>query len=502
MKINYFKNKIFVFLIKSCFIFGIFFNFTNITYAIETYIPLETVNIGEFIYNDDYTPTADDCTIDIYSPSLVSLVSATMTDEGAVAVTGWHYYTYIIPATEGKYPTYITCGSVPTGDLFKLDKTFIVKAPSVTSTDISGAVTTINSNTDTKTSSLATSAVLALVKASTDTINWSDITSLPANVWTYSTRTLTSLASVATDIWSATTRTLTSLVLSPWTVSTSDFGTISAGNTYFATVTTIYNGTLTDSANLPTITIYDANRNVVVSGVSMTRNSVGTYGYSYLTDVNAAGGVWESVISATVETGKILSGNDYWNVTTSPPQVIINSISDDTIPSIGANVTITNEGLSGYEYQYEWCVTTDASDPCGGGNDVFTAFAAKYINPGEDFNTTLTATVPNIGDYYFRVKVIYGIESSSASRSFTAIVPNSSSGGSKSGGSIVVLPEASKCKIKGDFNCDSKVNSIDFSILLYFWKTTLPFKNKYVDMNKDNKVDSVDFSIFLYNWGK
>jgi uncharacterized membrane protein YgcG len=500
VKINNFKNKIFVFLIEGCFIFGIFLNFTNITYAIETYIPLETVNIGEFIYNDDYTPTADDCTIDIYSPSLVSLVSTTMTDEGAVAVTGWHYHTYIIPATEGKYPTYITCGSVPTGDLFKLDKTFIVKAPSVTSTDISGAVTTINSNVDSKTSPLATSSVLALVKASTDTINWTDITSLPANVWTYSARTLTSLVSIASDIWGATTRTLTSL---PWTVNMSNFGTISAGNTYFATVTTIYNGTLTDSANLPTITVYDANRNIVVSGVPMTRTSAGTYGYSYLTDVNAAGGVWESKISADVEASKTLSGNDYWNVTTSPPQVIINSISDDTVPSIGANVTITNEGLSGYEYQYEWCVTTTDLDPCGGGNDIFTAFAAKYINPGEDFNTILTGTVPNQGDYYFRVKVSYGIESSSASRSFTAITSNSNSGSGGSSGGSIVLPKPSKCSIKGDFNCDGKINSIDFSILIYYFlRTTLPFKNQYVDMNKDNKVDSVDFSIFLYNWGK
>jgi hypothetical protein len=235
VKINNFKNKIFVFLIKSCFIFGVFLNFTNITYAIETYTPLEIVNIGEFIYNDDYTPTADDCTIDIYSPSLVSLVSTTMIDESPAApVTGWHYYTYTIPATEGKYPTYITCGSVPTGDFFKQDKSFIVKAPAVTNTSIanavdantsasvSSAITNINSNTNTQTGSLATT-----------------LSSLPATIWGYTSRTLTSfgslVADVATSVWSSPTRDLTTfgtLVTDVWanTTRTVTGGTTSSSN--------------------------------------------------------------------------------------------------------------------------------------------------------------------------------------------------------------------------------------------------------------------------------
>ena len=200
MRNTNFKNKIFDIFIKGFFIFGIFSILTNITYAIETYIPGESVVIGEYIYNDDYTPTADDCNISIYSPSLVSLVNATMTDESpAVPVTGWHYYPYTIPATEGKYPTYITCGSVMTGDLFKLDKSFIVKAPVVTdasiaaavdvntSSDISTAITSINSNTDTQTGTLATT-----------------LSGLPASIWGYTSRTLTAFGVLAADIWNDT----------------------------------------------------------------------------------------------------------------------------------------------------------------------------------------------------------------------------------------------------------------------------------------------------------
>jgi len=779
---NLFKNKILSIFIGSLFIFGFFLVFTNKVYAIDTYQPLETITIGEFIYNDDYTPTADDCTISIYNPVTLDpeVNDATMTDEGTVAVTGWHYYIWTTPATEGKYPAMITCGSSSAGNLFKLDKTFIVKAPVVTNSSIasavdtntsatvSSAVTTINGNTNTQTSSLATtlsglpatiwgystrtmtafgalaadvwnntyaptrslstfgtlvadvwsnttrslttsggitasdvwsygtrnltdgtlstgslakvsdlgglatatnvtnatsglattaqlttaisplatSAMLALVKTNTDTINWTDITSIkgnvatlitevgtgnitaiktktdsiawndvtglvtsnglikaktdniawadvtgiktktdtiawndvtgiktktdtilwtdiaalakatdlttatsglattaqlnsavsplaktadvtsstgtitgaianiPSNVWNYTTRSLSTLGTLASDIWNASTRTLTSLTLSsqsPWTVSTSDFGTITAGSNYLATVTTIYNGTLTDSANVPTVTIYDPSRNVIANNMAMTRTSVGTYTYSYTTPGNAPAGTWESVFSATVETGKTLPGNDYWTVVTTPAQVIINSISNTITPNISANVTITNEGLSGNEYQYEWCVVSSIDNPCGGGDDIFHAVAAKYINSQEDFNTTLTATVPNAGDYYFKMIVYFGTESSGASRSFKAtskIIPSGGVGGGGGGGggstSISVIKptvDVSKCS-KANFNCDGKVDSIDFSILLYFWKSKPPFKNEYVDINKDGKVDSIDFSILLYQWGK
>jgi len=363
-----------------------------------------------------------------------------------------------------------------------------------TNSQISSAITTINNNTN------ATVLTASTSLAST----------IPTAVWSASARSLTTFGTLAADVWNASTRTLTSLTLSsqsPWTVNTSDFGTITAGSTYLATVNTIYNGTIVDSANVPTITIYDPSRNVVVNNVAMTRTSVGTYTYSYTTPVNAEAGTWESVFSTTVESGKTLPGNDYWTVVTNPAQVIINSISDNITPEVAANITITNEGLGGNEYQYEWCVVSGVNNPCGGGDDVFHAIAAKYINPGEDFNTTLTATVPNAGNYYFKVVVYFGTDSSGASRTFTAVAPTSppsgggGGGGGGSGGGGSVPPATGICR-RADFNCDTKINSIDFSILLYFWKSRPPFTNIYVDINKDGKIDSVDFSILLYEWGK
>lgn len=48
-----------------------------------------------------------------------------------------------------------------------------------------------------------------------------------------------------------------------------------------------------------------------------------------------------------------------------------------------------------------------------------------------------------------------------------------------------------------DFSGDTRVNLIDFSILLFNWGTP---KNTEIDLNQDGKVDITDFSILLFHW--
>jgi hypothetical protein len=466
--------------------------------AIDKYAPGDTIIIGEFVYDDDYVATTTPCIVEIYNPAGDSVLS----DHLMTALSnGWHFYSTSTITTEGVWPVTMTCGSVLGGDLANLDKSFVVGYTSASTTAIANSVwnnsatssiaAVINANTDVEAANINTNTNATVLAASSSLA--AIIASLPETIWQYGSRTLTSFGTLVADIWGS--------PQSPWTISTSDFGAIVAGSDYLAHVTTVYNGTLTDSANVPTVTIYDPSRNVIVNGVPMTRTSTGTYTYSYTTAGNASAGTWESVFSTTVEAGKILSENDYWSVSTTPAQVIINSISDNTIPVIGANVTITNEGLSGNEYQYEWCVVSNADNTCGGSDDVFHAVAAKYINAGEDFNTTLTADVATAGNYYFKTIVYFGTESSGASRSFTTVAasvvtPSNTGGGGGSGKTPVAE------KKRTDFNLDGKVNSIDFSIILYFWKSKPPFRNQYVDVNKDGKIDSIDFSILLYEWDK
>lgn len=183
----------------------------------------------------------------------------------------------------------------------------------------------------------------------------------------------------------------------------------------------------------------------------------------------------------------------------SPAQVLVMSLSDVTIPSIAALVRITNEGAAPYEYQYTWCVTDSDSNVCGGGNDITHATAAKLIQSGENWDTSLSATIPTIGNYWFHVSVAFGSDVSYASQSFTTVNETSSSGGgsSSSGGG-----GGAKACVGADLNRDKKVNLTDFSILLMFYNTPAPFKNLCVDINKDDKVNVADFSIMLTQWGK
>lgn len=260
--------------------------------------------------------------------------------------------------------------------------------------------------------------------------------------------------------------------------------------------------------------------NLAPTGSGVTNNCAGQLGgkawsktlgwvdFSGVT-IDATGKFTGTAGTPATKAGRINFDCDNCNVSTdwlqcslreSPAQVVINSITDKTVPSIVADITITNEGLIDTEYQYEWCVVSDISNSCGGGDDVFYSSGAKLIVAGADWNTTKTATVPDIGTYYFKLVAHYGANYSTASEVFTAVASGGSGGGGGGGGGSVVITSTDTYDT-ADFNRDHKVDSIDFSILLYSWKKKSPFSNKYVDINKDGQVNSVDFSIFLSQWG-
>ena len=51
-----------------------------------------------------------------------------------------------------------------------------------------------------------------------------------------------------------------------------------------------------------------------------------------------------------------------------------------------------------------------------------------------------------------------------------------------------------------DLNRDTKVNLIDFSILIFWWQTDGGDSNPPADINSNGKVSLEDFSILLFNW--
>ena len=418
-----------------CFIslFLVFFA-TDFVYAGYQKIATgDTVTLGEFVFEDDFSPSTTDCTIGITDPLNVEKVSpTTLMNERS---DGWHYYDYttLPTAASGSWRAMMSCGSAGAGDLVKVDKSFIVEE-----------------------------------------------------------------------------------IANHFTVTLSDFEGTTVNTAYKAKLQVLNYATIpTDADSLPAVVITDPAGTVQVPAGVMTKDSNGTYSYSYSIGGSAVGGVWETVVSVVIN-GKTIKVNDYWNLSSSPADVQIIEITDKIIPTITASVRIDNMGTSGSDFYYVYCIVSSEDNLCGGNDDVDSASDTAFINAGDFINLSLTLDdVPTAGTYWFKVKARALAETNwaASTEQFTAeSAPTSTptptptpppSGGGGGGGSAAIISTIPVSVPSGaDFNGDNKINSTDFSILLAFWKTKPPFKNPYVDINKDNRVDSVDFSILLYQWKK
>lgn len=128
--------------------------------------PNTSCTIGEFVYNDSYTPlTSATCTITSRYPDgslFLNNVSMPVSAQG----DGWYAHTFTAPTTVGLYRTEVKC--IVGSDTMALDKSFEVQiAPStLTSNDIA------------------------------------------VSVWGYSNRSLSTFGTLIADIWKNATRTL------------------------------------------------------------------------------------------------------------------------------------------------------------------------------------------------------------------------------------------------------------------------------------------------------
>ncbi|MBS3150814.1 hypothetical protein J4443_00335 [Candidatus Woesearchaeota archaeon] len=199
-----------------------------------------------------------------------------------------------------------------------------------------------------------------------------------------------------------------------------DFGEVAVGELYRAKIWVYnFNGSLIDTDLTPNISLFDPLRNPIVNDTGMNTSETGIYTFEFNTS-NQTSGVWESIVTVVVNNATV-KPSDFWEVESSPAEVRIDSITDNTVPTITANVTITNEGTGAQEYQYEYCIVVDQENQCGGDDDEDYASAARLLNPGETFNPQLTLNVATTGDYFFKVVVYFGTEKSGATKSFTAI---------------------------------------------------------------------------------
>jgi len=404
--------------------------------------------IGEFLYDDSYTPIPPanaSCTLAIKDPNGTDLAGSpfTMTEN----TDGWYAYDFdTVGNSDGIYRAVMTCTITTPSQTLRLDKTFIIGPSFESAADIANAV------------------------------------------WTATNRSLSTFGTLIADIWSFATRSLTTREITTgeniareeehWTTRFAGEGEVLAGQTYRSTLWVLnFETELTDASADPTYNIYDSMLNPVASG-TMAHTSTGVYDLSYVVPGGATGGRYKTIVHVDVDGGgEDLQDGGYWEVESSPAQVTINAVTDNTVPSITANSTIANEGGSGYEYKYVYCVVSSENNSCGGGDDTFYNSGSKYLNVGESWTTNFNATVNNSGQYWFKVVVQYGTEFSGASQVF-----NASSGAA----------------CAGDLNSDGWVDLTDFSILLFWWGTS----NSTADINGDGIVNLTDFSIMLFHWGK
>ena len=157
----------------------------------------ETCMIGEFLYDDEYTPIATaSCTLTSrYPDESVFLTAEAMTAE----TDGWYHYDATIGTTEGIYRSQVCCTS-PLGEddyYLCLDKTFEVVPVGGGGGSLTAA----------------------------DVWSYSDRTltgfgNLIGDIWDHSTRSLSSFGSLVGDIWGNATRALTSASLSSGSLAT------------------------------------------------------------------------------------------------------------------------------------------------------------------------------------------------------------------------------------------------------------------------------------------
>ena len=133
-----------------------------------------------------------------------------------------------------------------------------------------------------------------------------------------------------------------------------------------------------------------------------------------------------------------------------------------TLP--GATVTVENERQGSAASRTSQTTTADSSGRW------------SVIVPTSGFS---------VGTYQARAKS--APETSSRSSSFSQFVAYG-------------VGEAAATTVNADLNRDSRVNLIDFSILLFWWGSDGGTSDPSADLNGDNRVNLVDFSILLFNW--
>lgn len=170
-----------------------------------------TCIIGEFLYDDNYSPIATaSCTLTTRDPGgSVFINSASM----SATTDGWYSYDVNTTSqTEGLYRSQMCC-TEPSGYLC-LDKSFYIGPSFLSTSEVENSVWNATTDSHTTTGTFGKNLQKPVLSAA-EIWGYTDRTlsgfgTLIADIWSYSTRSLTSFGTLIADIWKNDERTLTS----------------------------------------------------------------------------------------------------------------------------------------------------------------------------------------------------------------------------------------------------------------------------------------------------
>ncbi|MBN1896418.1 MAG: hypothetical protein JW789_01675 [Candidatus Aenigmarchaeota archaeon] len=195
-------------------------------------------------------------------------------------------------------------------------------------------------------------------------------------------------------------------------------------------------------ADVIMVTLYDSLNNQIMTNQSMTRLSTGRYRMTYNTSVSANQGNWRWTVYM-VSDGNVVTKDVYTRLIGGPFDVRDITVTDNTIPTLGIDVTIENTGGLSQDAFIQWNLTrVDTGESLQAGLDT-------VLIPG---NSELTHTInptglSYIGDVRITFIVTYsGTEKAGAYEEFTTAEegetppPPPGGGGGDTGGEIPVGP--------------------------------------------------------------
>jgi hypothetical protein len=195
-----------------------------------------------------------------------------------------------------------------------------------------------------------------------------------------------------------------------------DVDKIVSTKNYTSTITLndIYGNAITPDDS-PYLTITDPNGNVLIAG-DMTLKYPGVYEFNNTMVISSIVGEYLTEVNVTYN-GEDIYLHDVWRLISNPTQVEvdINSVCGTTVC---ADILITNEGITPYEYIYYWWVSTnfvvDYDDPLTDDRGQ----ASKLVQPGDTWTIKRCLKFDHPGETgYYRAKTFYG-EYSYATASF------------------------------------------------------------------------------------